>query len=291
MTKTFFKISFAAAVTIFAVSCKKNNYVVDKDVVAPTFAKFNVRQSADTLATYFVTETNETYKIPVGITAPSSSDVTINFTYSSPDAVAGQQYNAPASITIPAGETIGTLEIAGLFPGFTSTSQVDTLDIKIAGGDVPTSSYWKGYRLIMRKYCNVDIASFDGDYDGTLEYTASGAVGYGPYSTAVSNITSTGATTAEADIANLYDYGGEVHALFEWTNKVHKVTIPEQNTGALVASGGVTYALWMRTNGAASTFSSCEGTITVVIDALAKNPTTGALAGSFSTAYKITMFR
>ncbi len=292
MTKTFLKITFAAVVVLGAYSCKKNNYVVDQDIVAPDFVKFNVRATADTAAVYYVRNTNEPFKIPIGVTNVSSVDRTVQLSYTSNTAVAGQQYNAPTSITIPAGQTLDTLEITGLFSGYSSSTRIDTLFIKITGGDIPVNSYWKGYRLIMRKYCDVDFNSFAGDYDNTLEYTSSGTVGWGPYTTTLSNIVSTGSMKATADIANLYDYGGSVNAQFDWTNPAaFKVTIPEQNTGALVVSGGVTYALWMRTNGSASTFSSCENTITVRIDAIAKDPSTGAVAGNFSTNYRIVMNR
>jgi hypothetical protein len=292
MTKTLFKITFAAVVALGAYSCKKNNLVIDQDIEAPAYAKFNVKAPADTAQVYYIRNTNAPFKIPIGVTNVSSVDRTINLSYTSRTAVAGQQYNAPTSVVIPAGQTLDTLEVQGLFAGYASATRIDTLYIKITGGDVPASSYWKGYRLIMRKYCDVDINAFDGDYDGTLEYTAAGAVGYGPYTTSISNITTTGATTATATIDNLYDYGGAVNATFDWTNPAaFRVTIAEQNTGALVVSGGVTYALWIRTNGTSSTFSSCENTVTVFIDAIAKNPTTGVSAGNFSTNYKITMFR
>ena len=172
MTKTFLKITFAAVVVLGAYSCKKNNYVVDQDIVAPDFVKFNVRATADTAAVYYVRNTNEPFKIPIGVTNVSSVDRTVQLSYTSNTAVAGQQYNAPTSITIPAGQTLDTLEITGLFSGYSSSTRIDTLFIKITGGDIPVNSYWKGYRLIMRKYCDVDFNSFAGDYDNTLEYTS-----------------------------------------------------------------------------------------------------------------------
>jgi hypothetical protein len=292
MTKTFLKITFAALVTLVAFSCKKNNLVIDQDIVAPAYAKFNVAKTADTLATYYVRDNNAPFKIPVGISAPLDRDVTINFTYTSNDAVAGQQYNAPASITIPAGQTLDTLEVTGLFTGFASSSQIDTLHIKISGGDVPANAYWSGYKLLLRKYCNVDFNTFDGDFDNTIEYSASGAVSWGPYTTTVKNINITSATTATADIENLYDYGGEVSATFDWTNPAaFKVTIPAQFTGVVLNDGGVDYELWIKTNGSSSTFSSCDGSITVFIDAMAYEAATGTYAGNWSTNYRIVMRR
>ena len=205
-------------------------------------------------------------------------------------ALAGTHYTAPTSIVIPAGKALDSLAIHGIFAGY-PTGRRDTLRVRITGGDVPVNAYNNVYTLIMQKYCDVTLSAFAGNYTGTREYDATGALAWGPYTTAVNTITTTSATTGEANITNLFDYGGQVHALFDWTDPASfKVTIPEQNTGAIVVSGGTPYRLWIRTNGSASTFSSCESTITVFIDAIAKNAA-GTTLGTFETNYKIVMNR
>jgi hypothetical protein len=105
----------------------------------------------------------------------------------------------------------------------------------------------------------------------------------------VTNVTSTGATTATATITNVYNSGITANnVVFNWTNPANfTVTIPEQNTG-LVGSG---YQVWIRTSGGAgNTFSSCDQTIAFRIDLLAKTAT-GVLAGYFEQNYPISMAR
>lgn len=278
-----------AGVCIIVASCKKE---VNEDLLeVPAYSEFG---TANLTGKYFITNSaSSAFKIPVGITNVSGTDRTIQFTLaSSTGAVAGTHYTAPTSIVIPAGKALDSVAVHGIFANY-PTGRRDTLRITISGGDVPVNAYSNVYTLVMQKYCDVVLASFAGDYDGTREYNAAGAVVWGPYTTAVGNITipGPGAMTGEADIANLFDYGGQVHAFFDWTDPASfKVTIPEQNTGAIVVSGGTPYRLWIRTNGTASTFSSCENTITVFIDAIAKNAA-GVTAGNFETNYRIVMNR
>src|SRR3954471_6313951 len=117
---------FLAALMIFTItSCKKNNLVVDKDPISPpSFSEFALTGDAATSkrVAYFVTDDPASeVKIPVGITTVANTARRIDFTYSSSTAaVAGTQYNAPASIVIPAGEALDTLRIQGLFSGYPS---------------------------------------------------------------------------------------------------------------------------------------------------------------------------
>ena len=90
---------------LFFASCKKNNVVLDQDVLPPAFAKFNTIQPTDTMATYYIRSTNDVYKLPIGVTTVSDKDRTINFRYTS-TAIAGTQYNAPSSLIIRAGQAL-----------------------------------------------------------------------------------------------------------------------------------------------------------------------------------------
>lgn len=244
-------IIFTVLAAIFVVACKKNNYAVDVDPLQPgNFAKFNVKAIADTAGTYYIKNGGATYNIPIGITDVSSVDRVINLCYTSNKAVQGVQYNAPTSITIPAGQTLDTLRIEGLFSGYPLSTRIDTLYIKICGGDVTPSSYWSNYRLILRKYCDVNLAALMGDYADTREYTSSGAFSYGPYLTKVKNLVSTGPTKATGVIENLYDDGwSDITVNIDWANPAaFAVTIPSQPTGKgynVVSTG-------------TNTFSSCE---------------------------------
>jgi hypothetical protein len=237
------------------ISCKKNNLVVDQDVVPPAYAKFNVRTAADTAATYYVRNTNTPFKIPIGTTTVSDKDRTIQLCYTSTSAVAGAQYNAPATIVIPAGKVIDSLSIQGLFAGYPTSSRVDVLFIKICGGDVPASAYWATYKLTMRKYCDVVLANLAGSYTRTFEGT------YGPYTSIVTNLVATSGTTATATITNIYDSDISANVTFDWTDPTafKVIMLPQQTQYAV---GG--QPLFIRANpSTASSFSSCDNTITL----------------------------
>lgn len=267
-------------------ACKKSDHI-SKIVEPPEAARFNVLTNS---GNYYIKPTGGTpFVIPMGISTVSDQARTIDITYTSKSAVNGQQYSAPASITIPAGEAVANLSINGLVAGYSAAGKIDTLMLKIASKD--TISGKGNYTLIMQKYCDVVTSSLAGAYAKTIEYTAAGAVSWGPYTTTVGTFTTINATSARAGIQNLYDYGGNpVNATFDWTNPAaFRVTIAAQNTGVYVASGGVNYQLWIRTSSTtASTFSSCDGTITLYIDAMAVTDA-GVHAGNFSSNYKIVL--
>jgi len=114
MNKLFYTL-FAGLALLSLASCKKNNLVVGKDITPPPFAKFSTLGTSDTTASYYIKSSNNTFKIPVGITNVSDKDRTIQFTYTSNSAVQGQQFTAPASIVIPAGKALDSLTISGMF--------------------------------------------------------------------------------------------------------------------------------------------------------------------------------
>jgi len=278
-----------AGALVIAFSCKKG---VNEDLLeVPAFAEFGTN---NTTGKYYITNsTASTFKIPVGITNVTSSDRTIQLSYSSSTgAVAGTHYTAPTSIVIPAGKALDSLAVHGIFAAY-PTGRRDTLRITItANSDVPANTYNNVYTLVMQKYCDVTFTTFAGNYNNTRELNATGGTIWGPYTTAIGGINVTSATSAQAIIANLYDYGGQVNASFDWADPAaFKVTIAEQNTGALIVSGGTPYQLWIRTNGSTSTFSSCDNTVTVFIDAIAKTNPGGVFAGYFDQNYRIVMRR
>lgn len=272
------------------VSCKKKNLVVDKDpVVPPSAVRFTYYDaSAPLLKTFYVgaAAPANTFKIPVGTTDVSSKDRTIQFCYTSPTAVAGTQYTAPASLVIPAGKAVDSLTITGNFANIpTGASYV--LTVKICGGDVAAfGSGRDSLVLTLRRYCPVVLANLAGLYNNTNEYTSAGAFSYGPYTTAVTNLTSTGATTATGKLVNLYDDGwNDITANFDWTNPANfTISIPSQSTGKSYGGGVVTNVRTSTSASAVSTFSSCDRSLSFGIDLV--NSSTGAL---LSTNYKFVM--
>jgi hypothetical protein len=263
MNKYFFKTLFAGLGIFLIVlgSCKKNNVVVDQDAITPpAYAKFNSKASpiftTDSTATYFVKNTGETFKIPVGITSVSGSDRQVHFTYSSTSATQGVEYNAPASITIPAGSALETLEISGLFAGI-NAGEVDTVDIRISGtDDVAMSPYKNHFILYMRKSCEIILTDFEGAFDNTFDNAS-----YGPYTTTVTpgSITMTTPTSATFTIENVWDPGVPVitNVSVDWTTDPDHptVTIPDQEFFAPAD-------IWIRGT-LPGTFSACDQTITL----------------------------
>jgi hypothetical protein len=245
---------------LFMASCKKSK--ISEASVPPTAAHFTNK----TGASFFVQNTaNSTFKIPIGLTAPVASDTKVTVTVTSPTgAAAGVQYNLPSStITIPAGQTLDSLTVQGIFAGFPG-SRVDTLVFKISGGDVEAAPYNDTYKLVLRKVCPVVFATLAGNYSNTNEYFG-GAFQYGPYVTGVSNLVSTGATTATGQITNIYDDGwNAINVVFDWTDPANfKVSIPLQPTGKSY-NGAPTSV--RSSSGQPNTFSSCDRTVTLTID-------------------------
>lgn len=218
--------------------------------------------NAAVLGKYFITNSaSSVFKIPVGITNVSSQSRTVNFSVSSPTgAAAGTQYTlAGSSIVIPANTAVDSISLKGLFAGYPG-SRRDTLVFKITGGDVGVFTGAETYKVVMQKYCDVTLAGLGGNFTKTYENGS-----YGPYVSTVTNVTSTGATTATAKLNNIYDSGISGNITFNWTDPAaFFVTIPSgQNTG--FTSGGLPLLL-RGTPGKTSTFSSCDNTLTLYLD-------------------------
>jgi hypothetical protein len=265
------------ATILMTTSCKKNNYSVDLDDVkqAPLAAEF-IPSDNKLQVEYFVTSSNNPYKIPIGVTNVSNEDRIISLSYSSRNATSGAQFNGPASITIPAGKAIDTLTFRGLFTGYPA-GRKDTVKIKFSG--ISGVDRRDSFELIMQRYCDVVLSQLSGEYANSNEYTSAGAFSYGPYSTAVDNLVSTGPTKAEGFFVNLYDYGwNDIKFVMDWTNPANfTITIPVQPTG----NPGSGVAQVRSSSGRVNTFSSCDQTFTISLDLL------NASGGVLSSGYQI----
>lgn len=246
-------------------SCKKNNAAVDVSITVPDAAEF-IPQNSVNRVSYYVNSAGTPYKVPVGITNVSTIDRTIGFTYTSRTALPGVQYSAPASIVIKAGTAIDFLPFTGLFSGFPA-GRKDTVKVKFSG--INGIAFKDSFELILQKYCDVVLTSLAGNYPNSKEYTSASAtaLNYGPYLTTIPTATlvSTGATTATGRITNLFDDGWlPITANFDWTDPANfKVTIVSQSVGK--SYGG--QPAFVKTSATpASTFSSCDNTITLRLD-------------------------
>lgn len=286
-----FKLAFFTIIIAGVVaSCKKNNLAVDVDTLTPPAAARFIYYDANAplSKTFYVgaTSPDNVFKIPVGITNVSDKDRTIQFTYSSPTAVAGTQYTAPASIVIPAGKALDSLPITGNFANIPSGATY-LLKIKISGGDVPAFGEGRDSVLLtLRRYCPIVLSNLAGLYNNTNEYTSSNAFSYGPYTTALTNLTATSATTATGKLVNLYDDGwNDLNVTLDWTIKgAEQLTIPLQSTGKSYGGGVVTNVRSSTSSSAVNTFSSCDRSLSFGVDLV--NSSTGV---ALTSNYKFVM--
>lgn len=264
-------MSFLMLITLFSTtffSCSKNNIAVDKDaLVAPTAASF-VPTNGINRVSYYVKSTNDPFMIPVGLTNVTNSDRTIQLSYASNKAVAGTQYNAPATITIKAGTSVDSISFKGLFSGF-PTGRKDTVKVKFSG--INTVNLKDSFELIMQGYCDVVAANLIGNYASSTD-TYNGSASTKPnYTASISGWTPINATSATVIIKNMgatSDNGwgpfgstdGSLNpgltATLDWSNPANfSVTIAKQNYFN-DGSGNSTIT-------ATGTFSSCDNTFTI----------------------------
>lgn len=212
----------ALSVTIF--SCKKDNLIT-----APSpFGEFATLNTADTVGTYTIRSTNAPFKIPIGISNVSNKDRTLQLTYLSSTAVQGQQYTAPSSIVIKAGQSVDSLEITGIYDGYSSITRVDKLTITISGGDVPTLGVKSNYILNLKKYWEADLNAFSGIY--TIQDYDAGVADGDPYEVELAPISVNGPTSYVA-ITGLWGVDNPtVTVALDWSDlETGKSTIPKAN--------------------------------------------------------------
>ena len=193
--KNIFKIligTFVIGSLAFLYSCEDE----DKGFYdGPELASF----TNGTTASYFVQETGDTgFEIQVGFTTVSNTARTVNFTISG-DATEGEQYSlSSTSITVPAGSTVGTITVNGIYAGF--TGQVDTLNIALTGDNA--AQFDSTFSLIMQRYCPFLVDDFIGDWTA---YEVSDYDGeYPPYTVTFAANPNGGDTLVTSDIWPYY---------------------------------------------------------------------------------------
>ena len=260
--KTFIKYFTVIFLILGMVSCEKEM----ENFTPPSFSQILKSSATDS---YFIQNSpNSVYKIPIGLSTVSDVDRVVTFTVTSPTgAVAGTQYDLSHinSITIPAGKAIDTLQIKGLFAGY-PTGRRDTLVVQLTGGDVEAGGTLQTFRLVLQKYCDVDLAALNGSYANTRESYTDGSSPYGPYTTVVKNLVMVAGSTTKAEgyVENIYnDNWNDIKILLDWTDPVaFKATIPLQPTGK--SYGGSPTSVRSH-SGKANTFSSCDQSFTFTI--------------------------
>lgn len=240
----------------------------------PSVSEFVV---SSTTASYFITSNpNTVYKIPVGITKVSDKDRTLNLTITSPTgAEEGVHYTiASKTITIPAGRSVDTVAIKGLYDNY-PVGRKDTLVIALSGGDAKAAPFNNTFKLVMQKYCDVDLAQFTGTYN-IQDYTNAGAPDGDPYTVTLSDATATTATTGTVKMSGLWGVSSPVTVELDWTDPSNfKTKVPTQPWFVHGTYGQVT----IKANGT-GTFSSCANTFKVAYEATVS-------AGTFGKFYSI----
>lgn len=221
-------IALFSGVLLLLASCQKNNMIVDKDPATPEFAKFMVTGPLK----LDITTTKTTIKVPVGVTNVSTSDrsVTIGYTSAS-GAVSGTQFTYPATITIPAGQTIDSIPVTVDYSKY-ETGRKDTVVFKIEGSGIASTSHNKAITVYLHGPCfegNMVLNTMKGSYPKTNETL--GTSPYGPYTTTISTVTQTSATTGTVTVTNIYDFGwNPIQVELDWTDPYNvKATVPEQS--------------------------------------------------------------
>ena len=142
------------------ISCKKDK-VITPDQTVSLFG------AGGSTSSYLIPDDpNSVFKIGLGITKPSNTDRTITFSITSPTgAVEGSQYTVSSkTITIPAGKVVDSVSLKGIFAGY-PTGRRDTLVFKITGGDIPALVGSDVYKVVMQKFCPLNMSVFSGDFE------------------------------------------------------------------------------------------------------------------------------
>lgn len=266
----FRAVSIGLLLMAIGASCKKSNDLA----IPPDAAHF----MSPTSGTFFITSPGAEYKLPIGVTTVSAQDRTVNIVVSSTTgATEGTQFTLSShSITIPAGQSVDTLTITGMYNQYLA-GRKDTLIFSIQNGkDLLGSAFDDTFKLALRGPC------FDGDVtlsDMAGIYANSTDPDDPVYIVTVSNLVNTSATTGTGTIANLWDAGGSVTIDFDWTDPTNiQASVARQPIGVNYAAG---QPISVRTTpGEISTFSVCKQTITLTTDLIVENyfgPGQGAL--------------
>jgi hypothetical protein len=182
---------------VLIVGCKKS----DNLTVPPLESHFTFKEGG----AYLVTGPDTKFLVPFGITTVSKEDVRINVSVSSPTgAVEGTHYTlATKQVLIPAGQTLGFLEIKAFYPPYETRERSDRLVFKIEGSSL-TQPIVSNSEYTLSISGDYDPEVLKGAYNNTNETLPPNAP-YGPYKTTISSIKRLSPTTAEIVVENIFD--------------------------------------------------------------------------------------
>lgn len=256
-------LSVVAVLLLGLNACKKTDAIT----IAPERAHFTNMK----FASYEITAPNKTYKIPIGITNVSTQDRTVNIQITSPSgAQQGTHYTVNTkSIVIPAGKAVDSIVVSGVYNQYTS-GRKDTLVFTITQGGVPPAEYNQTFTLLMRGPCfegDIVLNELLGTYANTNEVFGSST--YGPYTTQITAVNKTSATTGTITVANIYDYGwNPITFKLDWTDPNNRTLTLDQQAG--IGDAGTLNSAYSGQDisvrpyaGQTGTFSYCNQTFTI----------------------------
>ncbi|MEO8769357.1 MAG: hypothetical protein ABI402_04715 [Ferruginibacter sp.] len=218
------------------------------------------------------------YNIVVGTSDVSKSDRIVTYHVSSPSgAIEGTHYTIDHSgtLTIPAGKAEATIDIRAIFTEYAGGRR-DTLIFSLAAPSINAAPFMDTVKVILKGPTGcvediVDVNGMLGDYANTIETLGTNAP-YGPYTTSISSVVQTSASTATIVVENLFDDGwGPITFLLDWTDANNRTcivvpqdAIPGSEAGHINATyTGMTVAERVPTaalSATPGTYSYCDGT-------------------------------
>ena len=281
-------LSAMAGLMLLLASCDKTK---PYEIVTPSSEAHFIGKDVQVYAVE--TDPVPVYNVVIGTTDVSTTDRVINFKITSPSgAVAGTHYtidgvgtDGTGSVVIKAGEALATVPVQAIYSAYT-TGRKDSLVFNILASDVKPAGFLNPMTLVLRGPCfegDVNLNELLGDYLNTVEDFGGSA--YGPYATAISAVSNSGATSGTITVDNIFDYGwAPITFKLDWSDPANRTVTLDQQEG--IAGGSTiqlddTYQVMVRAfEGEVGTFSVCTQKITLKMQIGAKDASGGELWSS-----------
>lgn len=280
-------LSFISLLAVLVFGCQKD----EKKIIIPERKAFFIPSGT---GNYTIAGPTTVYKIPVGLTQPpeSGKNITVNISVSSTTgAVVGTHYTYTSTLSFSSTKIIDTIVVTGVYNQYLAGRR-DVVRFTFTNADDASPSLNSSFTLNIAGPCfegDIVLSELLGDYNNSFDGS------YGPYTTTVRSAVSTGPTTANIVIGNVYDWGwNDLTFTLDWTDPSNtRLTFVTQNTGFDAGELNPTVAghdVWITPpagGGSMGTYSYCNKTFT--INYRLCMPTYGATGACFTTAATTTM--
>lgn len=176
------------------------------------------------------------FNVGIGTTTVEGQDrsVTVNIT-STTGATAGTHYSVVGgnTVTVPAGEVLSNFAIQANYSQYTS-GRIDTLQLTLSSPqNIAVADFLDTITLVLRGPCfegDLELDDFLGTYANTNEQFGTSA--YGPYTTTISAVNATSATTGQITVTNIYDFGwNPIVFNLDWTDPSNLIATLDEQSG------------------------------------------------------------